>query len=387
MVCAVEFEFLTRFVVVAEGEKGSSEFLSGWMAMRVGARTSAERMTKKSRLECKAGVGLEVRKKESKEWVDVLVRFGLLESDAWEIVSLSGGCGLVKCMDDVVKVFESMSGKGKSVFATAVSEGELFKCSKGCIHSRKPTKALVKEFMRIMGFLVWSEVVDFGSAKEQGMVERHEEMKKEKEQPSDALLSWMSGIRVPWTNGKLTVSVNFPELSVYLMNQEWGIHDGESLKEKVEVMSEVTDGHRLCKWVPVEHVVAVVKATLDLKGTSVPRCEVDLLFHSPGEVQRKELVHLLKVLGLTDEEVERMMLRDALFGDCSHAFFVNHCTRCFENMVGCPIDERKMMVLMRACVFMERGMEGVLKVDRILRFAHSREHQRMAERCQLPAEK
>ena len=367
--------------VVAEREKRTSEFLRSWISLRL----TAWRMNKKARLDLKGRSSVEVRKVETSDCVEALLKFGLIKADVWHILGLVGKDGEVgPTMEEFMNMFETRTLKSKSVFEDVGKEGESFKSSKGCIHSRKPTKALLKEFMRIIAFLVWNEVGDFASAKEDVIVENYEEMKRGKKEPSDALLTWMSGIRVPQMNGNLAVSVNFPDLSIYLLNQEWGIHDGESLKEKVEVMSEFTDAERLSKWVPVEHVVAVSKATLDLKGTSIPKCEVDLLFHSPGEVQRKELVHLLKVKGLTDEEIDRMMWRDALFGDCSYAVFVNCCTGCFERMIGCPIEEKKMMALTRACVFMEKGMEGVLKVDRILRFAHSSEFQRMAERCQLP---
>ena len=332
-------------------------------------------------------VGLKMKTKEEKtaECVEALRKCGLIEPDMWFVLELVGGSELGHTVEGFVNVLTERSLNNNPFLEEAGKEGRNFKWSNGAIYSPKPTRALLKEFMCLMGFLVWNDVVDFGVAKEARVVESHKLMKKTKQQPSDALLSWMSGIRVPVVDNGVEESVNFPELSIYLMNQAWGIHDGDSLKECLKEMVDHNDSHKLWKWIPEEHMVALTKAAFDFKATSVPEYEVDLLFHSPGEVQRRELVHLLEKMGLTNEEVARMMWRDALDGDCSHAVFVSFCKACFVGKVECPIiRERKMTALMRACVFMQKGMDGVLKVDRILRFGHSEEFQRMAERCQLP---
>ena len=346
------------------------------------------RKTKKARTVGKGKLSGDVKKKQTEDCVEALLKFGLIEPDLWFVLDLvarkeNGGHTLKAFLD----LLDDKTAKSQSLFDEVGMEGNNWKERNANLCAMKPTKALLKEFMRILAFLVWKEVDGFAKAKEDSIVEEFKEMKKSGEAPSDALLHWMSGIRVADSKSELMLAVNLPELSVHLMNLEFGIHDGESLKEKVGLLLEFTDSHRLSKWVAVEHVVAVAKATLDLKETVIPSYEVDLMFHSPGAVQRKELVHLLKQKNLTDEEVERMMRKDALHGDCSYVMFVSYMSGWFEGMLRTSIEERKMNALMRACVFMEKGMEDVLKVDRILRFGHSIEFQEMADRCELPKKK
>ena len=325
----------------------------------------------------------EAKAKETKDCIEALKKYGLVEPDLWHVLKFVGEDDMGHTMKDFMEMLERRTARRKSLFGEVGMEGKLHRCNNGAINSRKPTKALVKEFMTIFAFLVWNGVAGFAEAQESDLIERYNRMRQEQEPPSDALLTWMSGIRVPYSEQGVEYSVNFPDLSIYLMNMEFGIHDGESLKKSLSAMAEVNEESKLTKWVPVEHVVAVAKAVEDLKETSVPSYEVDLLHHSPGDVQRKELMVLFEKKGLTEEECEAMVSRDGLHGDCSYLAFVWFCKGCYEGTIECPIDESKMLVLKRATMFMERGMKNVLKVDRIVRFAHNKEFQELAKCCRV----
>ena len=55
----------------------------------------------------------------------------------------------------------------------------------------------------------------FAKAKDEGIAEEHKEMKRLQKPPSDALLHWMSGIRVPDSKSKLLLAVNLLSLYVF----------------------------------------------------------------------------------------------------------------------------------------------------------------------------
>ena len=353
--------------------------------VRVSAGAKAEeRNVKKPRCDVKERKVKGWQAKQTKDCLEALLKCGLVEPDVWHLLRLDGDDGSGHTVPGFMEMLDRRAKMSMSLFGEVGKEGGNMKMTKGCIKATKPTRGLLKELLRIVAFLALNEVESFAMAAEDELVEKHKELVGRTPEPSDALLTWMSGVRVADLVDGVPVSVNFPEMSVFLMNVDWGVHNGETLKATVDKMVEFNESSRLWKWVPMEHMVAVMKAVLDLKESTIPRCEVDLLCHSPGESQRKELFHFLAALGVTKAESEAMMRKEALFGDCSYVAFVNYVMACFHERRECAVRVEKMLVLARACGFMERGMKDALKIDRILRFGHSGEFQKMAEHCQLP---
>ena len=115
----------------------------------------------------RGGMEMEDEKAEgTEECVEALLKMGLVEPDLWYALRLVSGSGGGHKVGDFVEMLSKRSATGSSVFDEVGKEGESFKFSLGTIHSTKPTKALLKEFMRIIGFLAWNDVDCFGKAKE-----------------------------------------------------------------------------------------------------------------------------------------------------------------------------------------------------------------------------